>query len=347
MSLYNEEKVIQEKLDCLLALDYPKERLKFYIGSDCSMDATNEIVAVYAKKHANIHFFPFANRRGKPGVINDLAQIAKKEANPSQEHVFIITDANVMLEVQTLKKLIRHFANPKIVVVDAHMVNKGMQQEGISKSENQYISSEVQLKHDEGLLWGKMIGPFGGCYAIRANWYSPVPEHFLVDDFYITMRVLEREGLTINDLEAICFEGIPHRISDEYRRKVRISAGNYQNLKTFAHLWIPRFRAVNFAFFSHKVLRWWGPFFILISTVGSAILAYHGNLLSLGLFFFWMFFLVIIPASDAIFKKLNIHILLLRNVTYFVSMNIALAHGFFRYLNGIKVGTWEPTVREK
>lgn len=360
MSLYNEEAVIQQKLHILQELDYPPERLHFFIGSDCSADRTNELVSAVAGQ-PQFHFSAFRERRGKPAVINDLVAQARAFFNKKKPavstaqqtgtvarntpHILLVTDANVMLEPQTLRHLVRHFKNEKIVIVDANMVSRDLRRKGISRSENRYLAGEVQLKYNEGLVWGKMIGPFGGCYAIRANWFTPVPPHYLVDDFYVCMRVLERAGLTINDLDAVCYEAATHHIADEYRRKTRISAGNYQNLRTFRHLWFPPFKTVNFAFFSHKVLRWWGIFFMLISTFASSILAYSGQLVYQIICGGWLLFLVGIPLLDALLKRLNIHLVLVRNLSYFVWMNIALGQGFFRYLKGIDKGTWEPTVR--
>lgn len=352
MSLYNEESVIRKKLESLQQLDYPSHKFNIFIGSDSSEDQTNKIVSAAAEDNARFHFFAFKERRGKPAVINDLADAAKKHfnrkySNQNNTHIFLITDANVMLDRQTLRHLVRHFHNEQIVIVDANMLNDGLRQKGISRSENRYLSGEVQLKYNEGLVWGKMIGPFGGCYAIRADWFTPVPPHYLVDDFYICMRVLERNGLTINDLDAVCYEAATHRIQDEYRRKTRISAGNYQNLKTFRHLWLPPFSTVNFAFFSHKVLRWWGIFFIVFSTIASGVLAFYGNRLYQLIFVLWVVLLIGIPLLNFILKKLNWNIALIRNINYFIWMNIALGQGFFRYLKGIEKGTWEPTVREE
>ncbi|CAG0880285.1 unnamed protein product [Darwinula stevensoni] len=85
---------------------------------------------------------------------------------------------------------------------DAHIKPIGLRAQGISKSEDTYIGREVMLKHYESRAWGTMIGPFGGCYAIRANLFEPIPPNFLVDDFLITFRALEQGYAAINDLSA-------------------------------------------------------------------------------------------------------------------------------------------------
>ena len=345
MAMYNEEKVIDEKMNCFLALDYPKNKINFYIGSDCSSDGSNAIVQNFADQHSNIHFFPFTNRQGKPGVINSIARKAFQLHPQSADHILLITDANVMLSESILTFLIRHYKNEEIALVDANMVNTGMKAEGISKSENTYISSEVMIKYREGLAWGTMIGPFGGCYSIRSNYFEEVPPTYLVDDFYITMRMFEQGGKAINDLDAVCYEAISHNMTEEYRRKARISAGNYQNLNTFRHLLWPPHKKLAFAFLSHKVLRWMGPFFIIFAFITCSILALGENQLYRLLFYGQLIILFAIPLLDVLLKKVNINILPFRSINYFINMNMALLEGFFNYLKGIKNNVWEPPKR--
>ena len=345
MAAYNEEAIIKEKMQSLLDSDYPMDRLSIWVGSDNSKDRTNEIMDSFAASHQNVHFLPFTERQGKPGIINQLAVKAVNKIGTDHQHIFLLTDASVLLEPFTMKKLIRHFKQDDIALVDSNMLNTGIKSKGISKSEKEYVNREVRLKNREGLLWGTMIGPFGGCYALRADYYSEVPPKFLVDDFYIAFRALERGGAAINDLEAICHESVPHDIREEYRRKSRISAGNYQNLYTFRHLLLRPFSKLGFAFISHKVMRWMGPFFITGSFVICGFLGYSGNLLYTYLFYLMSLVLFGIPILDFILQKLNIHILLLRNITYFLVMNVALLEGFIKYINGIKNNVWEPPKR--
>ncbi len=160
----------------------------------------------------------------------------------------------------------------KIGLVDTNMVNRGMKEEGISYQEKAYISREVRIKDHESRLWGAMMGPFGGCYAIRKEDYAQVPANFLVDDFYINMSIFEKGKLAINDVHAIVFENLPDELKVEFRRKVRIGTGNFQNLRKFWRLiFTSRY---GFAFLSHKVVRWFGPFFLLIALAANIYLAF-------------------------------------------------------------------------
>src|SRR5690606_16045091 len=99
----------------------------------------------------------------------------------------------------------------------------------------------------EGLIWGTMMGAFGGLYSIRKSFFAPVPRNFLVDDFYITMHALAKGKLAINELSAVSYEDASNKISEEFRRKVRISAGNFQNLSVYKKLLWPPFTGLAFS----------------------------------------------------------------------------------------------------
>jgi len=345
LSVYNEEEVIQKKLQTLFQSDYPTDLLEIFVGSDASNDRTNEWVQAISRDHSYVHFSAFPERRGKPSVLNDLAAQAFEQNPASTDHLLLITDANVFLEPSTIRVLARHFKDPQIGLVDAHMVNTGQAAPGISRSETQYIQTESRIKNWEGTLWGTMIGPFGGCYLLRSDLFEPVPPHFLVDDFYIAMRAFEKGAQAINDLDARCYEAVSHELKEEFRRKARIAAGNFQNLLRFRHLWLPPFNQLGFAFFSHKVLRWMGPFFLFFMLLSSFALAWGGSKLFLVIFLLQLILWGGVPLLDRILLMLGIHGLWLRSIRYFFAMNLALLAGFFRFLRGIRSGTWEPPKR--
>ena len=343
MAVHNEEQVLQEKLDSLLAQDYPAEKMVIWVGSDCSQDATNSILEEYAAKHSQMRLRLYQDRQGKPNIINKLAVLATEARVAGPDHIFLITDASVMLKPEVVWKLARHFKTPKLAIVDAHMVHTGMESESISFSEDRYISWEGRLKQYESILWQRMIGPFGGCYALSSSFFHPVPANFLVDDFYITMQAFRQGGLAINELEAICYESVGHEIKEEFRRKARISAGNVQNMLLFRRLWWPPFGLPNFAFFSHKILRWLGPFWLILLWLSSALL-WH-NLIYRILFLILTAGFFLVPLLDGLLSRLRIHVLPIRHIRYFLMMNLALLAGFIRYLNGIKSNVWQPPKR--
>ncbi len=344
MAAYNEELVLKEKLESLLNLDYPQDRLRIYIGSDNSSDRTNEILKAYESRVEHLSIVCFDQRQGKIRIINQLSDLAAEHTPSTGNHIFLMTDASVMLRKDVAKKLVRHFKNKEIGMVDAHMTYTGMQEDGISKSENTYLGSEVMLKQSESRLWGKMIGPFGGCFAMRSNLFTKVPENFLVDDFYIAMKTLEQGYLAINDLEAVCAEQVSHAVEEEYRRKKRISTGNFQNLWTFKHQLNP-FSSLGFAFISHKVIRWLGPFLMTGTFLSSGYLAWAGDRFFTIVTALQVVWYLGVPLLDKLLSLLKVNRTLTKHITYFNKMNLALLHGFFAFISGVNSSIWEPTKR--
>ncbi len=336
ISVFNEEGVIQEKIRSVFASEFPADKIEIIIGSDHSTDRTADIIRELMKTESRIRFFDLKERRGKPSVINDLV----KEATFS---LVILTDANVYFEKNTINQLIQHFSDEKVGLVGANILNVGMRNDGISIQEKSYVQRENLIKYYEGLIWGTMMGPFGGCYMIRKELYDEVPAESLVDDFYISMRILEKKFKCRNELTAICYEDVSNEIKEEFRRKARISSGNFQNLSRFKHFLLNPFTAAGFCFISHKLIRWITPIFLFTSLVSLFFLIpVHSIFLVL---FIGELLLLLAPLLDLFLKKIGLHFKLIRFIAYFSYMNLALIKGYISFRKGIKSGVWVPTKR--
>ncbi len=338
IAAYNEDLVIARKIDSVLESDYPPDKLEILVGSDASTDQTNSILQKLKVINPSLQLFLFEERLGKPGIINMLSKEARGE-------ILVITDANVMLESNTLKELVRYFKEDGIGLVDSRLISTGIKKGGISRQEKFYTGREVSIKHNESVLWGSMMGPFGGCYAIRKSLYSPVPDNFLVDDFFINMAVLEQGAACISNIQAKVSEDVSNSPREEFLRKKRISAGNYQNLFRFRSMLFRGNSGVGFCFFSHKVIRWLVPFLSMIALSASIVLALT---LQLYLLMALLQILVIIsPVIDHILRKIGIQSIPLRFISHFVLMNMAMLAGFFRFSGGIRNNVWQPTRRNQ
>jgi cellulose synthase/poly-beta-1,6-N-acetylglucosamine synthase-like glycosyltransferase len=333
MAAYNEEKVIGEKIASVLDTTYPSQKITVYIGSDASTDRTNSIIEEYSKKYPQIKLVRFGGRTGKSGIINQLASEAKQA-------VFILTDANVIFKRETIFNLIRHFRNENTAQVAANIIKVSASNKGIASQEKSYIALENKIKYAESVRWNVIMGAEGGCYAIRRENFSPVPKNFYMDDFYITLNVIEQGKEIVFDKDAICNEDVPTQAEEEFKRKVRISIGNFQNLNRYKKL-LWKFNGISFSFWSHKVLRWLTPFLLIICFLSSVALMFHCKyfviLSALQLFGFFT------PVIDWL---LNINISLLRFISHFYLMNLALLKGFIVYMKGVDSNVWQPTKRE-
>ena len=226
MAVYNEERVIRKKIESLFNSDYPLSKMEVLVGSDSSNDSTDNILSELQTIYPELKVTQFNERVGKPAIINTLLSIAKGD-------ILILTDANVFPEKNTIRKLVRNFSDESIGLADSRLINTGIKKDGISIPEVTYLSIETKLKHIEGRLWGTMMGPFGGFYAVRKKSFEPLSGKALADDFRICMNVIGKNEKAISDTEAIVYEDVSNSLLEEFSRKVRISSGNFQNLKHF------------------------------------------------------------------------------------------------------------------
>ncbi|MFA9391107.1 MAG: glycosyltransferase [Prolixibacteraceae bacterium] len=336
MAAFNEEAVIEKKIRTIFKTTYPAHLIEVLIGSDNSNDNTNTIIDKLSEELPQLQIRKFTERQGKVNIINQLSERAAGE-------IIFITDANVLFDESTLFEVVKYFADEQIGLVDTHMTNYGIKKDGISFQEKSYISREVYVKNLESKAFGTMIGPFGGCYAIRKELFVKVPSNYLVDDFFICMNVLSKNKKSINNLDAVVYEDVSNVLSIEFNRKIRIAIGNFQNLLHFKKILYKPFSPLGFSFISHKVLRWFGPFFLLAAFISNLLLIQHSN---------WYVYLLIIqlsitflPIADIILKMFGIHIVLLRFATHFYTMNLSLLIGFVKSLKGVKSNVWKPTKR--
>jgi hypothetical protein len=276
--------------------------------------------------------------------LNQLVQEARTQFNLNDSDLVIFTDANVLFKQQTVFELSKYFADPEMGMVGANIVNTLVDTKDIALQEEFYIRRENKIKFAEGKLWGCMMGAFGACYAVRAVLLKPFPSNFLMEDFYLSMHVLQQNKKAILNLDAICLEDLPGIVEEEFRRKRRISAGNYQNLLAYWSMLFRPFRISSYVYWSHKVLRWLTPFLLSMILVLNILLACRNH---------YMLYLLItqiaiylIPIPDYLLKKAGLHLLPLRFISYFIMMNLALVSGLFMYLKGIKNNAWQPTKRQ-
>jgi cellulose synthase/poly-beta-1,6-N-acetylglucosamine synthase-like glycosyltransferase len=187
-----------------------------------------------------------------------------------------------------------------------------------------------------------MTGPYGGCYAVRRELFPVIPENTLVDDLYVGLTVLRKGFDSFNAAEAVVSEDTQPDRADQYRRRVRIAAGSFQNLFRFGPFPSGRVTA-SFAFFSHKVLRWFTPLFLTLFFMTTVILSGRSDL------YFCLLavqlILILLSTLDLMFDRFGRTLHLPRYVTQFLLMNAALTAGFVKAVRGIKNGIWEPTKR--
>ncbi len=335
-SVFNEEKVIRRKLESILNSDYPKDKLQVLIGSDNSTDITHSIIEEFVANNSNITLVKKTSRHGKLKIINELIDLT------TTEHL-VFTDANVFFEPITLKALVYNLLAKDAKMVCGNILKFSPKNQGISDQEIFYMNFENQLKHHESLKYGFCVGVEGGCYAILKSHFVKVPDGFLMDDFFITLDVISKGGNVLFEPEALCYEDVNDAPMIEFKRKIRISLGNFRNLKFYKHLLFPITNGFGFAFFSHKVLRWFTPFAIMFSFALALILMLYCP------FFKWVALayslLIVLPILTIFLEKVKLKIPFVNALGHFILMNFALLLGYFKFISASQESAWEPPKR--
>lgn len=327
--VYNEETVIKSKINNILAMDYPPDRLSIWIGSDCSTDATHDIVRGFSD--GRIHLWIAPQRGGKTEVLNHLVPLVEAD-------VILFTDANTMHQGGSLRKMVRSFADPAVGGVAGLIRHRSNDPE---PEEVLYRSFESRQKFFEACLHSS-ISAFGGFYSIRRSLFRPIQHNaYSNDDVLIPMNIIRQKYRIIFDPEAVSEEDMTDNIGHEFTRRIRIGAGNFQ-----AFFWLLDFLSPLrgwpwFCYFSHKVTRWFSPFLLGTAFICSSILWSMGSSVVYALFS-----LIGVAIIAAGVSFLVVPLALTRPLFYFLSMNTALALGLFRYCAGIKSAAWSHTERD-
>lgn len=261
ISAYNEERHLAQRVDNLLGLDYPADRLVAYIGSDGSRDRSAEILARYAGE-PRIKGFAFEQNRGKANVLNDLV-------SRGDEPILVFSDANTFFRPDALKKLVAGFADPAVGGVSGELRLMGT---GGDNQDSLYWRVEQFLKFFEARL-GALLGANGAIYAIRRSLWKPLQPDTICDDFCVAMNVAAAPAKLLYEPRAWAEEDTPERIDEEFKRRVRIGIGNFQALVRHPQYLTRTSPATRFAYVSHKVLRWIAPHLLIVALAASALLA--------------------------------------------------------------------------
>ncbi len=256
VAAYNEAAVIADKIRNSLALDYPAEKLEIVVASDGSEDATAEIVRSFeAETSGRVRLLNYPQNRGKMAVLNDAVRELRGE-------IVAFSDATSMLAADSLRILVQSFNDPHVGAASGVYRLLKKDQAQLGAQEDIYWKYETFLKVQEARL-GAFTGAHGSLFAIRCALYPFPSENTINDDFTIPMRILERGHRVAYEPAAVAFEEA-HEM-EGFSRRVRITAGNVEQLREIKSLlWPPR-PCVLFCLLSHKTGRLLVPVFMLIA----------------------------------------------------------------------------------
>lgn len=253
IAAFNEEKAIENKIKNSLQLNYPQDRLEIIVTSDCSTDRTNQIVESFRQEGVILHLQP--QRSGKTAALNAALPYAHGE-------ILLFTDATAILDRDCLKKLVRNFFDAEVGCVSPVMVYKNEQGNHISELEGLYWKYESSIKRWESEIGTLAFVP-GACFAIRKELQLPVMPEFDYDCIS-PLLTIEQKHRVVYELEARFYETPVSSSQDLFTSRVRMITKDFAGTLSRKSLIHPlKNPMISMTLWSHKVLRWLIPFFLI------------------------------------------------------------------------------------
>ena len=329
IAAHNEERVIREKIENSLALDYPGEKFEIMVASDGSTDRTNEIVRSFADKGIKLCAY---ERRGKTGIQNETVKEASGE-------ILVFSDANAFYRKDAIRKLVRNFGDDQVGCVSGQLVYRRRDECGAGESECSYWSYEKYLKCKESALFS-LVGANGSIYAIRKKDYVHIGER-LISDFVEPLEIVRRGKRVIYEPEAVSEEEPSLSYEKEFRRKVRILTRSIQGLLHMKGLLNPfRYGIFSLQLLVHKAFRYLIPGFLLSGALSLLFLSRDP-------FYFLLCALMMISLLMAAIARAventtggNRVLKLFNLIYYYVLVNLAVALAWVNVVKGSTITVW-------
>ena len=332
---HDEAQVIEAKLANIAALDYPRDKLQVILAFDGCTDDTAAVArsSVRAQDRLALRLVEYRSNIGKVAVLN-------KQIAEAQSDVIALSDASAAVNADALLRASAHFADPTIGVVCG---GYRLQVAG-SEGESVYWDYQTAIKADEAAIAAPM-GAHGAFYLFRRNLWTPLAADTINDDFVLPMSIVAKGYRSIYDPAIMATELERTGTAQEFRRRVRIGAGNMQQVLRLPQLADPRRGALALVFVSGKGLRPFVPFLALLAIILTAGLA----VVAPGAFYKILFSLGAAAAGAVAYAVVDRerevpH--LLRWLAYLVEGHAASGLGALRYLTGARLAGWQPRARE-
>lgn len=328
VTAYNEQARIRAKIDNTLAIDFPG--LEMLVASDCSSDSTDAIVREYESRGVRLVRAP--ERLGKESAQLHAIHAARGE-------VIVFSDVATQVPPDALRKLAAHFVDPTIGAVSSE--DRFITEAGTVAGEGAYVRYEMWLRRMESDLAG-LVGLSGSFFAARkavcAQWDIHSPSDFN------TALNCARQGLrAVTAPDVLGFYKDLADPQKEYQRKVRTVLRGMTAVARHADvLNVFRFGSFAWQVWSHKIMRWLAPWFLLLVFLTNLLLVGTRVIYLLTLVAQLAFYGVALLAHVSEGTRRNA---VVRIIYFFVQVNVAVADAFRRLLTGKRMTTWQPSAR--
>ncbi len=337
IAAYNEEDIVADKINNTRQLDYPAEKLHIVWVTDGSTDGTvNKL-----KSYNDVRVLHEPERKGKTAAIN-------RSMIYINTPIVVLTDANAMLNPESIKEMVILFADDKIgCVAGEKRMNMGSKDTASSSGEGIYWRYESMLKYLDYHLYS-VIGAAGELYAIRRDLFVHIPDDTLLDDFVVSLKIAMKGYKIAYCPQAYATEYGSESMQDEEKRKVRIAAGGIQatwRLRSLLNIF--KYGVLSFQYISHRVLRWTITPLALFALLPLNILlcVQYPELILLTILLILQCVFYLLGFAGYINSKKEIKNKVLFVPYYFLFMNINVLKAY-SYLIKNNTGVWEKAKRK-
>jgi len=326
----NEAAGMARKLENTVALAYPKEKLEILVVSDASEDATDDIARAFEAR--GVRLIRSVDRKGK-----EYAQ--KLGIQNSSGEILVFSDAATFLDTDGLAAIVSEFDDPLVGAVSSE--DRVMGRDGAPKGEGAYVSYEMWLRSIESRV-NSIVGVSGSFFAIRRSltdtWDTTVPS-----DFNAALSCVRHGYVAVSSKKSLGYYAEISHESKEFERKYRTVIRGIHSLVANKEVLNPaKYGFFAYQIFSHKVMRWLVPWFMIVAFATNGLIA-HLDGIYLVLFSIQIgFYSIAIGGGLSERARRN---WLVRWLYFFLISNIAIAKATGGYLAGTRVTQWEPSKR--
>jgi cellulose synthase/poly-beta-1,6-N-acetylglucosamine synthase-like glycosyltransferase len=336
ITAFNEEAIVNEKMDNCRGLDYPNNKLKIVWVTDGSNDNTNELLKAYPE--ITVLFQP--ERQGKTAALNRGMRFISSP-------IVIFTDANTMINREAIMEIAGEFSDSKVGCVAGEKRIAAKEKDGAAGGgEGIYWKYESTLKALDSRLYSA-VGAAGELFAIRRELFEEMERDTLLDDFILSLRIAQKGYKIAYCDKAYAIESASASMNEEEKRKIRIAAGGLQSIWRLRSLLnIFRYGILSFQYISHRVLRWsLTPvlLFLMLPLNIILVLKISTDIYTMLLFLQVLFYILGLWGYYLSTRQIKNKILFIPY--YFLFMNVNVFKGFIYLKNKNINGIWEKAKR--
>ena len=338
VTAYNEADFIEKKIRNSLDLDYPPGKLHWIFITDGSTDETDALI----RRYSQIRLLHEPERKGKAAAMNRAIRHVETPYT-------IFCDANTLLNLNAVREIVRHYADPRVGgVAGEKKIIPGDQVDAVSAGEGLYWKYESWLKGLDSDLHS-VVGAAGELFSVKTALFHEAAENTIIEDFVQSLQIC-MDGYVIRyEPRAYAVENASASMKEEQKRKIRIAAGAFQAMGILKGLFNPfRYPVLSFQYISHRVLRWTlCPVCLLVCYAANAWLAFNPSGEIYLVFFLAQTVFYAGALAGWILAAQNRRTWVLYIPYYFLFMNLSVCIGFYRWILNKQSAVWEKAARHK